>query len=192
MSRVTTTLLLGDASDAASGTLRQAGITHVVNVAKEISVSPHDAVYKKCAIEGRNARQGMDYYEWKMTVDEVVDFITEALRRNDYGDGSTPAQVLICCSNGNSRGALVASCYLLAAKVRSTLWECFSLVHASRPGVSISGAFAEFVGPYERDVGDMTETASELRSGMIAPIDPDAVQLPDVCVCVCAVRVTNM
>merc|ERR1711865_595317 len=85
----------------------------------------------------------------------------------------------ICCSNGNSRGALVASCYLLAAKVRSTLWECFSLVHASRPGVSISGAFAEFVGPYERDVGDMTETASELRSGMIAPIDPDAVQLPE-------------
>ena len=57
-------MLLGDASDAASGTLRQAGITHVVNVAKEISVSPHDAVYKKCAIEGRNARQGMDYYEW--------------------------------------------------------------------------------------------------------------------------------
>lgn len=181
MSRISATLLVGDASDAANHPwLRRCGVTHVLNCAAEVNVTAPPTignavvVVSKCAIQG--CTPDHSYYEWKMTMDVAIGFIQSALHASDEGVEQRRV-VLVVCSTGNSRSALACAGYLLVAGVRATLWEAWEVVHAARPSVQLASSFSEFIGPFEREVTDYCldeSVASVLRAGSLVPTDSAA------------------
>lgn len=130
-----TYLFIGNERDASSQeTLKELGITHILNVTSHIPFHFEDSMTCKRLQASDSGSQNLKQY-----FDEAVSFI-ESVRLNN-------GRVLVHCQAGVSRSPTIVMAYIIAVHGQS-LKDAFSYVHSRRsiisPNLNFMGQLLEF------------------------------------------------
>lgn len=133
------------------------GITHVLNMAQELSLNTHEYSDKKIKILHMGARD-FESYNIRPDFDLAFMFIDDCLRSG--------GKIIVNCARGISRSATIVIAYLMF-RYNLRLNQAFSMVSSLRPQVRPNTGFRNILGIYDLEL----EYARAFRLSQIRKIN---------------------
>jgi protein-tyrosine phosphatase len=127
MTHIFKELYLGSAEDAFSDSFMLEKATSVLNVAKEIDMSPHCVNYLHIPLIDNDKERLAPH------IDKAIEFINDSLEKN--------YRVLVHCAAGISRSASIVIAYLMFT-CRKTFIDAYNEVKMKRPIINPNFAFS--------------------------------------------------